>query len=201
MTAMTCELLGCDAIAGPLLVEPRRPSGDDGDTGGDLVPVPSHPLVGRKLAEEAWPIAREIDPEQDGLHVRVLGDRLAQRGLMPDRAQALYDALNHAHDLFRARGKAVWTWMEPGAKAVDGLSSRALADVAVAVLLVHDPDRTGIHAGRQILPILDRWRVPVRGQDRAATLVAAINGDKRFERVAVEVDGRVRTRSGTYRLL
>jgi hypothetical protein len=151
-------------------------------------------LRGRRLAEEAWQLTQEIDPEQDGLHVRLLEERLGDIGVTTHGARTLYDALNHAHDLFEALGGAVWVWKERVDRIADALSGRDLADVAWGVLSLHDPDRRGMRYGTEILPIIQRWRVPVDGADLGATLNNALRTDPRFERMGPRT-GRYRIRS------
>jgi hypothetical protein len=147
------------------------------------VPKQGRQLTGRHLAEAAWNVSIEIDPSQDGVHVRVLGERLASLGLAWPAATSLRDAMNHAHDLFVAHGEAVWSWRDRAMDVGEGTFGRELADVVYTLLAQHDPHGNGMHAGRDILPLLN-GRVTVRGQDKPATIRRALDGDDRFETVA-----------------
>jgi hypothetical protein len=146
-------------------------------------PMGARVLAGRKLAEVAWEVSSQIDPDQDGLHVRVLEDRLNALGVYGRSWSSVRDALNHAHDLFEAHGQAVWSWKQPARDVTEGIFGAALADLVAALLKANDPDARGMHAGRDILPILQSWGVKVRGQDMPATIRSALGRDSRFETV------------------
>ena len=179
----TCLVLECLDQAAPHF--PERPIPDSSVSR----PGPEHEngaireLTGRALAQVAWEVSRSIDPERDGLHVRVLADALRSHGVKPAGASSLYDALNRAHPLFDSFGGAVWVWKEPTRDVSIGLYGSTLADLIEAVLRTHDPHGHGMHAGVDMMPVLERWMVPVRGQDIPATIRSALAGDPRFEKV------------------
>ena len=99
----------------------------------------------------------------------------------------MYDALNHAHDRFsRVEGAAgVFRWTEPAQRDPTlGLRSSALADVAYAAAMYLDPERAGLHYNSDLVALLRRWQVPIRGIDIGASVNEALRNDPRFERVA-----------------
>jgi hypothetical protein len=146
----------------------------------------------RVLVRAAWDLARRIDPDGEGIHYAHLSERLLEEGFPLSGftpARTLYDALNHAHDLFtRVRGaRGVWRWTQAATRDPhQGISGSALADVCYVVAVELDPERRGLSYARDVLPALLDRGVVIRGVDIGATVNAALRRSPRFARI----DGR-----------
>lgn len=148
-------------------------------------PVP-HKWSGPPMASAALTVSMELDPERQGLHYRFLTREMIARGSRfgADPAQQLYDALNRAHLTFDHESGGVFRWKP----VVDrdprrGLSGVDLSDACLAVAKLVDPDGAGAHYRFDILPVLLRWNVAIRGTDLGASVNAAMRRDARFERL------------------
>lgn len=150
-------------------------------------------LNGRRLAEAAYPVCQELDPEQKGLHLQAIEEALAQRGVPIAGAvarQTLSNALNKHQDLFVQGAQSTFVWTPPSYDPAKGLSGAALAEEAYRVVAVHEPARTGMRYGK-ILSLLLEEGVQIRGGNRGNTLFTALqNAKELFEWVG----------SGTFRL-
>ena len=148
----------------------------------------------RPLVVAAYALAREMDPNAEGLHVRHLAERLVERGAVinGDPARTLYDALNRAHLNFDHLPPSIFRWKEPEQRdPSEGVRGKVLADAAYAFMVANDPERRGLRLASEVLTGLRSWKIPVRGTDAGATLNEAVRRDGRFERVS----------TGTYRWL
>jgi hypothetical protein len=137
----------------------------------ELAPPPDR----RILVKAAWDLARRIDPDADGIHYAHLADRLLECGFALsefDLARTLYDALNHAHDLFgRVPGaRGVWQWTTPGSRNHRaGISGTGLANECYVIAKERDPERSILSYARDILPALLERGAAIRGVDMGAT--------------------------------
>jgi hypothetical protein len=148
--------------------------------------------AGRPLVEAAWALARQIDPDAEGVHFGHLTLRLEESGFEIDASRrpaerVVYDALNHAHDRFRrvegARG--VWRWTEPSERNPRlGLSGVRLADECYTGAQAIDPERHGVNYSREIVPALLARGIAIRGVDVGASVNRAMRADPRFQKVA-----------------
>jgi hypothetical protein len=151
------------------------------------------PLTGRQLAETAYPVCQELDPEAKGLKPQVIHEALVARGIAIAGAnprQTLNSTLNKHQDLFKGGPNYTWVWTEPSYDPTQGLSGAALAEEAYRVMAVHDRDRSGMHYGKLLRLLLDEG-VLIRGGNRGNTLFTALqNADHLFTWVG----------SGTFRI-
>jgi len=165
---------------------------------GDAMTRPTQ--ARRSVTMAAWEVARRIDPDAEGLHSAIIADRLVASGFDfgdRDPARVVYDALKSAKDLFGGPREgfppSVFAWTEPVDLApADGLTLTDLSDACYAIALMSDPDRRGLHYAADFYDWLLRWRVPIRGIDKAATVNRALATDTRFERIG---------RRGVYRVV
>lgn len=164
-----------------------------------IVTGAARPTGRRPLVEAAWTVARQIDPDGEGVHFGHLAMRIRETGFAAhsnphDFERAVYDALNHAHDLFRridgARG--VWRWTERSEREPrNGLSGKLLGEKCYEVAQLIDPERRGISYSRELVPALLARGIEIRGIDVGAAVNRALIQDPRF----TKIEGR----SGVYR--
>lgn len=158
------------------------------------VTTPKESLRGRRLAHEAWQVAKKGDPTRSGISTIDLLDRLASDGVPihgPQSTRVLYDALNNAPDLFRKNaGRFQWREIAPDGTDV-GLSGIQLT-MAISKLcgwINEEPE------GRHYWDVSQRLRqdgVLVRGPNHGRTVNNAFTTGTKKGRF-------VRTGRGKYR--
>lgn len=136
-------------------------------------------LVGRALAEEAWSVAREVDPERLGLKVKAVETALAERGILlggSGKPSVLSSALNGDQRQFEGLGRGFWLWRpwspEAGLPSA-GLAGASLADEAYPIARTLDPAQRGLHYGR-IVSELQKSGVSIQGSNAGQTVYAAL---------------------------
>ena len=144
----------------------------------------SGPLVGRRLAEAAHLICREVDEERHGLPVAEIESALKAKEIDVgggDQRSTLSTALNKHQDLFARVGPATWAWTPQSFDPTKGLSGAALAEEAYLVLSKHDPNRQGLHY-ELIKKLLRESGVQIRGGNPGDTVFTALqNASQWFE--------------------
>lgn len=106
----------------------------------------------------------------------------------------MYDAVRLAHDRFEHRDGVIF-WK--GVDARDpkaGISGAALAEVCYAAAILIDPDRRGVSYRLDVIPVLERWQVPIKNVNRGATVNSAIRSSRLFESVPGDKRGVYRWR-------
>ena len=157
--------------------------------------IPTAPRPGRRAltpqqrwtSGEAYRVARLVDPDRTGIHVRRFSRAVEERQM------ELFVPLGHTDsddldgilfaddELFDHISPGVYAW-RPGETPTNGaLAGARLADELVKVAMVLDPDRSGLHYLHEMAPQLRVWGVVVRGPGSEATIRNAMLNDDRFE--------------------
>ena len=135
-----------------------------------------------RVAPFLYELARSNDPEREGMHVTTYVRLAAAAGATSYSYLSVASGLNNAHDLFDRVAPAVYAWKEEsGPPATEGVTGRALADVAYEWCRSNDPSRSGMHYNRDIKAGLERWGVAIRGHDKGRTIRQSLNRDSRFD--------------------
>lgn len=145
---------------------------------------PRTALVGRRLAEAAHLVCREVDEQRQGLPVGEIESALKAKDILiggEEPRNTLSTALNKHQDLFARVGPATWAWTPPSFDPTKGLSGAALAEEAYLVLSKHDPTRQGLHY-ELIKKLLRESGVQIRGGNPGDTVFTALqNAGQWFE--------------------
>lgn len=136
----------------------------------------------RRIAPAAFALAQQQDPDHEGIHFTRLVQLLADaQPALSVSSVSMQSALNNAHDLFERVAPGAYAWRPtPGRDISEGVTGRALADVAYAWCRLNDPDGSGSHYNRNIKRGLEAWGVRIKGADVGKTIRDALRADGRF---------------------
>ncbi len=155
------------------------------DRAAQYLDTPPHAVLPKRLSEAAWVLAREIDPEGEGVHISYLAERLAMVGFpfgRRDPKAKVYDAVRLDKRRFRFVASMVYRWMESDDRDVAPIAVSDLRDVAYAAARLLDPRRDGVRTNDLFTKLL-KWHIPISGADPGATVRRAVASDRRFRRV------------------
>ena len=137
-------------------------------------------------------LARELDPDAQGLPVAEIRDAALSRGMLggnSDPYRQVYTTMSYAQDRFSRVGRATFRWQEPDPQARVGLGGRRLLEAATAWCRTHDLENIGAHYQRIVAGLAEEG-TPVKGPDPGRTLYANLIGSagaRAFERVGAGV--------------